>query len=162
MWRTFMPVLAGVAFLVLLFGALWVVAVFLSDNSDDVDIRLGDEVFDTLEAERVAPKIAEDGPLLYQDLLVGGDRDIYVSHVGTDPERGWFAFYARVEGSGRECTLVWDRGAEVLVDPCTQVTYPPTGEGLVQLPTGVDVRGRVVVDLTPEGAPGAGTTTLPG
>lgn len=155
------PVAGGAAFLAILFGALWVVATWLSDNSDEVDIKLGRDTFDELVATRAAPKIAADGPLLYQDLLVGGDRDIYVSHVGDDPERGWFAFLARLEGSERRCTVVWDRSQAVMVDPCTQVTYPLTGEGLTQLPVGVNADGKVVVDLTPAGDPGGGTTTLP-
>jgi hypothetical protein len=154
-----MPVLAGAGFLLVLFAALWVAARWLAGNSDEVDIKLGTDTFDELVAERAAPKIAADGPLLYQDLLVGGDRDIYVSHVGDDPERGWFAFLARADGSERRCTVVWDRARQLLVDPCTTTTYPPTGEGLVQFPVGVNIEGKVVVDLTPDGDPGEGTST---
>jgi hypothetical protein len=61
-------------------------------------VKLGSETFADQDADDAAETVAEDGPILYAD-TAGGDRDIYVQHLGDDPEEGWIAFAARPPGS---------------------------------------------------------------
>jgi len=108
------------------------------EQSSDARFRVG-------SAERLAPNIARDGPLLFQDLL-GGSRDIYVQHVGGED---WRAFDARSPGAPRRCVLEWRQPARQFVDPCDGRTFPADGSGLPAYPTEVDEDGAVLVDLTP-------------
>jgi hypothetical protein len=151
-------VILAVIAIVLGVGAL--VGIALLTSSGSTEVRLGDDEFEVGEAATLAALIDRDGaPLLFQDLLVGGSRDIYVNHVGDDAEIGWVAFDARLPGSGRECTLVWEVGREVFLDPCTDDTFPADGGDLPHYPIRVTDDGALVVDLTPQGVPGQGSTT---
>lgn len=145
----------------LIFGLVLVAVVVRVSSSGKVDVRLGADTYNAGKAANLARSIDRDGPALYQDLLVGGRRDLMVNHVGADEFSGWYAFEARVAGSDRTCTLVWAASSKDFVDPCTGTRYPATGEGLPQYPVEVTDNGRVVIDLTPDGVPGGGTTTTP-
>lgn len=154
--RALVPVLLGIAAFAAIAAALWGLALLVSRPGATTENRLGDEEFVVGRADRLARAIETGGaPLLFQDLLVGGERDIFVNHTGTDPVQGWVAFAARVEGADRSCTLVWVAADRVLRDPCTSATYPPDGSGLIAYPTRVSDGGDVVVDLrTPaQGSP---------
>lgn len=141
-------------------GIAALIGIALLTSSGSTEVRLGDDEFEVGEAATLAERIDADGaPLLFQDLLVGGSRDIYVNHVGDDPEIGWVAFDARVPGSARECTLTWDTGREVFVDPCTEQEFPADGDDLPRYPVRVTDDGLLIVDLTPQGVPGQGSTT---
>jgi hypothetical protein len=123
-------------------------------NRGSVDVRLGDDTFVVSDAESAAEQIADNGPILYPD-AGSGDRDIYLQHLGDEPEAGWLAFAARPPRTPRECTLVWSADDEVfrLLDadserrgPCNGQEYPADGEGLASYP--VTVRdGDLDVDL---------------
>jgi hypothetical protein len=137
--------------------ALAIVAAFalaLLANRGSVDVKLGDDTFVGQDAEEAADRIADAGPILYPD-AGGGDRDIYLQHLGDDPDRGWLAFAARPAGVPRECTLRWSADDEVfrLLDPdgeasgaCDGREVPPDGEGLFQYPVRVK-DGKLDVDL---------------
>lgn len=103
-------------------------------------------------AERLAPTVERDGPLLFQDLL-GRQRDVYVQRVADDD---WRAFEARPPGAPRSCVLEWQRQSATFVDPCSGATFPADGQGLVSFPTEIDDNGVVVVNLL---APVDPTTT---
>jgi hypothetical protein len=124
-------------------------ALALFTSGGDTKVRLGDDEFE----------VGKDGPLLFQDLLIGGTRDIYVNHIGADERTGWVAFEARVPGSDRSCTLVWDQTTQVFTDPCADETVPPDGGDLPHYPTRVTDDGILIVDLTPGGEPGQGPST---
>ena len=138
------------------FGAF--LAAGLLTSSGTTQVRLGDNEFKVGRIGPLADRIERDGPLLFQDLLIGGSRDIYVNHVGSVDEIGWVAFDARVPGSDRSCTLVWNGAQQVFADPCTKATIPADGGDLPHYPTRVD-DGVLIVDLTPGGNPGQGTST---
>lgn len=131
----------GVASAALAVGLL----VVLAGRADDARVNLGDETFVVGDAEVLAARIdADDGtPLLFQD-LVGGTRDIWVQHVGAEPDEGWVAFRASAPGSPRSCQLRW--AGDRFRDPCTDRTFPGDGAGLEAFPVTVE-DGRVVVDL---------------
>jgi len=151
-----LPVAGGLVFLALLALILWGAAVALS-RGDDVDVQVGDDVFRAGEAEALADEIA-DGPLLFPGLVgTAGTRAIGVHHAGGDPRRGW-AVFSIVRGT---CVLEVDRATLELLDPCTGERFPSNGAGLPALPWSVDDDGDLIIDLTPEGEPGRGTTIAP-
>ena len=88
--------LTGVVIAVLLvIAVLW-----LADSGGNVEVRIGDQDFRDLDADRISAEIADRGPILFSD-VAGGDRDIILQHLGDDPETGWFAFDARRVGDAR-------------------------------------------------------------
>jgi len=126
-----------------------VVAVFvaLAASRGDVEINLGDERFNAGQTERLAEEIDDGGglPFLYQD-LVGDDRNLFVQHLGDDPEEGWIAFGA-FDPDDPTCAVLIDREEKVLVNECDEsITYALSGEGLRQYPTAVE-GGRIYVDV---------------
>jgi hypothetical protein len=114
-------------------------------NQGKVDVRLGDDTFQAGDAESSAEEIATNGPLLYSD-VAGGDRDIWVQHLGDDPETGWHAFDARPPGSPRDCVAEWQPDDEVFVASCTGEEFPADGDGLPQYPVTIE-DGKVDIDL---------------
>lgn len=131
--------LAGLAVAALLV----VVAVrFAAQNPEQAN--LGSSVL-ALEADRVAREVAERGPVLFKDPL-NRDREIYLQHLGDDPDKGWVAVSAYASRVSIECLLRWDAGKGRFVDPCTRRTYPPDGEGLTTYPAPVS-GGVVRIDL---------------
>lgn len=118
-------------------------------SRDDIDVRLGDDRFESLDAKSSAEEIARRGPLKFRD-LVGGSRDIVVQHIGDDPEQGWFAFDVRPPGESRRCELEWQADTQTFVtsDQCSErLTFPADGTGLPQYPATVNDDGKVVIDL---------------
>ena len=113
-------------------------------SSTDAKDNLGDPVFEVGQATHFVKRV----PLLFQALQGAGDRDIYVSHVGTDAKTGWIAFDARAKGQPRTCFLRWSPSAKRFTDPCTKRTFgPDPGAGFTHYKATVDPRGVVVVDF---------------
>jgi hypothetical protein len=140
--RSIVVVAATVLAVALLLGGMFI---YIAGNSENV--RLGDDQFADLLAERTAKKITADGPIQFPDVS-GGGRVVNLSHVGTDPQTGWFVFDARSPGAAKECLLDWDRTRSVFVDRCDATsTYPVEGTGLRQYAVRVDARGRLVIDF---------------
>ncbi len=136
----------------LLLGAM---ALYLADNGNNV--RLGDNQFGDLQAERTAKRIAGSGPIQFPDVS-GGSRVVNLSHVGDDPKTGWYVFDARSPGAARDCILDWNRERERFVDRCDAAnTYPIDGTGLRQYPITVNDKGRLIIDFNAD--PASTTTT---
>jgi hypothetical protein len=155
------PVLAGIAFLTAVGLALWGVATLVSRGSDTIEVRLGDDEFDAGPAADRAEEIAERGPALFPGLVSADQGYIVVNHLGAGPLQGWYAFAAVPAGQAVRCAVQWDDAATQFLDPCTGATFPPDGTGLTQYPVRVDDDEHVIVDLTPEGVPGQGPSTVP-
>jgi hypothetical protein len=136
--------IAGVS-VVLLLGLAFVVARLASRG--DVEIRLGEDVFDAGKVSSIADRIEDDGglPILYPD-LTNRDRDLFVQHTGERRRQGWSAFGA-FDPADPSCQVRLDRRAKVLVNECTEATYPLDGTGLRFYPVTVDDDGRLQVDL---------------
>jgi hypothetical protein len=115
---------------------------FASRNPEKAN--LGSSVF-RFDARRLAQEVHEDGPFLLQDPL-NRKREVYMQHLGDDPESGWLTIRAYASRVAVECLLRWDRAGQRFVDPCTNQTYPSNGEGLTTYPTRV-LAGKVNVDL---------------
>src|SRR5688500_14906219 len=136
---------------ILVLFILWVT----SQNGNKVEFRLGDEQFQDITADRMARRIAGEGPVLFPDVSANRSRDIYVQHLGSDPKTGWLAFDARKPGAARECFLEWQRDRRVFVDRCDNAEVAADGAGLRQYPAVVNSNGKVVINFNA----GAATTT---
>ena len=127
---------------------LVVVVVFLNSRGTSS----GDGRFSDLVVADLLDRQERDGvPTCFND-PVDGLRPICVFHTGSDPDTGWVAYDAQVNG----CALEFE-GAEQLTDSCTGDAYAFTGEGLPQYEASVD-DGRLVIDL--DGADETTTTTV--
>lgn len=155
------PVLGGLAVLVVLALALWGVAALVSRGGSRVQVTLGENVFKPGKAVDVAEEVAESGPILFPGLVGhAGVRAIGVYHTGTDATTGWKVYSLVPPGAPATCVVEFDRAPRELVDrACSGRRYPVDGTGLDPVPWTVDRSGVLVIDLTPEGEPGRGTTT---
>ncbi len=137
----------AVASLAIGVGLLFVI-VWLT-GSGDLQLKIGDDVFEVGDAERFADIVAEDDqPLLWAPLSRGVP--VYLQHLGDDPTTGWTAFDARSpsDPEGCETGLLYEQGNEIFRDTCSPSdTYPASGEGLLQFDARVDLDGQLIVDL---------------
>jgi hypothetical protein len=102
--------------------------------------------FDSASATELIRLQERDGvPALFPD-PVGGRQPIFVWHEGDDPETGWVAYDALVDGE----PVTIDLDELVLRGP-DGTEFPFTGEGLPQYDVEV-VDGRLVVALQPDDA----------
>lgn len=136
-----------VVVLALLLGVLW-----LAQAGTEVEIRIGDQDFRNLDAQRISDEIAERGPVLFSD-LAGGSRDIILQHQGNDIEVGWTAFAARRPGQPRDCFFEWQPASTTSDDDgrfrnsCDAGDIvDAVGTGLVHYPVTVN-DGDVRVDI---------------
>jgi hypothetical protein len=136
----------GVLIGIVLALALFVFAIPKLTESHTIEVKLGSDQFGLGNARVKADSIAADGPFLFSD-VANGQRDIYVQHVGADPLTGWLAFDAHRPGTGRECTLSWDRAAARFADPCDHSTVPADGASLPRYPVTVSSDEQISVDL---------------
>ncbi len=128
-------VLVGITgvLIALLLGAM---VVWVARSSDTVQVQLGDTQFDAGFIGRQSDEIAARGPILYADAGSQGQRDIYVQHIGDDPEVGWLAFKVRRPNDPRDCSAVWnaDRRTFTLQSSsdvgCDAATFNELGCGL--------------------------------
>ena len=133
----------------LLLGAM---VLWVSGSGDSIELNLGDRVFDAGFIGRQSAEIRDGGPLLYSD-VGGGQRDLFVQHIGDDPEVGWLAFSACRVGDPRDCSAVWDPEQRIfeLVSStavvCDAVTFSELGCGLFHYPVEV-LDGKVTVFLS--------------
>ena len=117
-------------------------------------LRPTDAEFNVGDAAARAAAIERDRtPLLFQD-PADFVRPIWVSHVGDDPEDGWYAF-----GAARgECAVEWDVEAQEFVD-CDGRRYPVDGDGLDRFEVRVE-DGEVIVDLEADDPTTSTATTI--
>jgi hypothetical protein len=160
--RAVLPVAAGLGFFALLGLVLWGVAALVSGSSK-VEVKLGDNVFEPGQADHLAQEIKTNGPILFPGLVgTAGTRAIGVYHEGDDAAQGWHVYSLVPPGEGPQCVLTLDRSTLQLVDSaCSGKRFPSNGTGLDPVSWTVDSGGTLVIDLTPGGEPGRGTTTPP-
>ena len=127
------------------FGALGLGAVALSHRNSD-QVGLGDQTFGGSTA-RFASAIAKRGPLLFSDVSGHKDRDLLIQHLGTNVEKGWYAFLAGVPGKPRDCTWQWQARRQVFQAKCDhRLTAPADGRSLTRFPVTVS-KGHFDIDL---------------
>jgi hypothetical protein len=128
-------------------GLLFLVVRYASRNPEQVN--LGPKVFRVGSATRLARAVEEGGPFLFKDPL-NREREVFVQHLGEDPNAGWSAIRAYASRETLDCLLRWERDPKRFVDPCTSRSYPADGAGLTIYPAQVE-RGVVSVDLRSPG-----------
>jgi hypothetical protein len=156
--RAVVPVLAGMAFIALLFGILWLAAVILSRNADDLDVRLGDEVFEVGRIDRLADEIEERGPLLFPGLVgPAGERPVGLDHTGDNDVEGWRVFHLQPAGAPAGCLVTQDEATGALADcaglPVAVADLPAAEDVIVVIDAD---NGQLSLDLRT-----ATTTTAP-
>jgi hypothetical protein len=146
--RSLVLAVGGVALGLLLVALLFIVAIPSLTESGTVKVKLGTDTFGAGSAEDRAESIAANGPVIYPDVS-GGTRDIYLQHLGDDPNQGWYAFETRRPGQGRDCPLNWNSDEVHFVDACDGTVVPADGTGLLSYPVVVNEDGNLVIDLNP-------------
>ena len=126
-------------------------------QSGDVQLNIGDEVFAPGNIERLSDDIeAQQTPLLFSD-PAGGDRDIWLQHIGDNDETGWYAFAVRPPDAPRDCFVQWEVEDQQFTYNCDDRIFPADGEGLFQYPVSIAPNGEITIDLN--AADRATTTT---
>lgn len=116
-------------------------------QSGDVQLSIGDQVFGPGNIDRLSEDIdREQTPLFFGD-VAGGDRDIFLQHIGDEPENGWFAFAVRPIDAPRDCFISWEADERQFSYNCDDRTFPADGEGLFQYPVAVSPAGDITIDL---------------
>lgn len=116
-------------------------------QSGDVQLNIGDQVFAPGNVDRLADDIErQNTPLLFAD-PAGGDRDIFLQHIGDEPTTGWFAFAVRPPEAPRDCFIQWQAADALFTYTCDDRTFPADGEGLFQYPVVVASNGEITIDL---------------
>ena len=140
--------ITGVVIAVLL-GAM---VVWAARSSDTVQVQLGDTQFDAGFIGRQADEIAARGPILYADAGSRGQRDIYLQHVGEEPDVGWLAFEVRRPADPRNCSAVWNAERRIFElsssndEACEPLSFNELGCGLPRVPVAV-IDDKVIVYL---------------
>jgi len=125
--------------LVALVFALVLLALVLVANGQQTGSTGG--TFDQAGAEELLRLQERDGvPALFPD-PVGGRQPIFVWHEGADPNEGWVAYDAQVDGDSLALDV-----EEGVLRAQDGTEYPFTGEGLPQYDVEV-VDGRLAIEL---------------
>lgn len=148
---------AAVGVIVVVAG-LYLVSLAMSGRNSP-SVHLGDQTFNGGSTERLAREIAKRGPILYGDVSGEKDRDMILQHLGSNHEKGWYAFLAAPDDKPRDCTWEWQADEHLFRAKCDKsLTAPADGKGLTQFKVTVS-DGRIDVDLNADQRPT--TTTKP-
>jgi len=112
--RAVVPVAGGLGFFALLALALWGVAALISGNSDQASANLAPTTYEMGNATMIAETIAEEGPIVLQD-LVGDDQNIVLSW---DAETGFAIHLAHPADREANCPVVVLRLADGTFEDC--------------------------------------------
>jgi hypothetical protein len=161
--RAVVPVAAGIAFFAVLGLALWGVAALSSRNTDQVTSNLSPTVQEMGSAANLARIIAEDGPIVMND-LIGDDDHIVLSHTGDDPSSNWTLHLAHPADRPPTCTVEVVKQTQTFTD-CDGRTL--TVDDLAEVPPGVypvynKDEGTLTLDLTPTPSTSVAPSTTTG
>lgn len=143
--RAVVPVLAGIGFFAIIGLMLWGVAALISSDSDSTSSNLAPAFQEMGNAEWVAARIADGGPIILQD-LVGDDRNIVLDHTPADGFRILLAHPADRDAS---CVIVQTRGTREFTDcegrslGVDDLALPPRGVRPI-----INNDGSLTLDLT--------------
>ena len=150
-----------IAIVTVVFVATLGYAVFRAATGQKTSVTKGSDGgrWNTGTAQTKADEIAERGPILIPDPAGAQRLPIYISHLGNDPDTGWYVFEARPPDAPDDCFISWDRDAEEFTAPCVDDTYPADGDGLRSFEATVTKDGDLIIDFTP--GPTTTTTSSP-
>lgn len=99
-----MPVAGGFVVLLLIFGATWGIAAWISRGGAESTPRLAPTTLRVGDVTSVAERIVESGPLLFPGLdTTSGERTIVLDHTGEDPTREWRVYWAYPADADASC-----------------------------------------------------------
>jgi hypothetical protein len=157
--RAVVPVVGGIAFFAVLFGALYGVAALISHNSSTTSEILAGRTFQPGSVRTYASIVQADGPIIFPDLLgTDGDKTVVLDHTGTDPMRGWVIYLGHPADRPISCKVTQVRSTRQFTDcdgrtiDVEQLSPPPAG-----VAPAVSVDGVLSLDLVPDSV-----TTPPG
>ena len=154
--RATVPVAAGLGFFALVGLLLWGVAAVASRNSDQATENLAPAFQEMGRTEFVAELIADDGPIILQD-LVGDDRNIVLDYTPAD---GFQIYLAHPADRTAACQIEQTRLTREFTD-CEGRTLEPADLALP--PQGVrpilNNDGSLTLDLTADAVDTAANTT---
>jgi hypothetical protein len=113
--------------------------------NNEATVDLGAPIFSPGSAEDMAV-VVEERPFFLPDAS-GGERGVWLNHIGDDPEEGWVAVAVRAPDAEEGCFVEWRVEDESFVDLCDGTIYPADGEGLRQYPVSVDPDGDLNINL---------------
>ncbi len=123
------------------------VATLALKGRSSASLPLGDQTFQGGSTKRLAAEIADRGPIFYGDVSGRKDRDIILQHLGSNQNKGWYAFLAAPLDKPRSCTWQWQAKERQFRAKCDRSrTAPADGAGLSQFKVTVG-GGRIDVDL---------------
>src|SRR5437660_7179336 len=102
-------------------GVLLLVFIVHTASKPGSKVSLGSDTYQVGRTAPLADEIAKQGPGLNPALMQGGP-DIYIQHLGWDPDTGWRVFEARASGAGRQWTLQWQGTSQRCGEAGTQKT----------------------------------------
>jgi hypothetical protein len=131
--RAVVPVAAGLVVIGLLGLALWGVAALIS-HGDRASNRLASRTFQPGSAKLWADIVAQDGPVMFPDLLgTDGDKTVVLDHQGGDPLTGWSLYLAHPADRPLSCKVTQVRFSKQFTDcegrtiDVTSLATPPQG-----------------------------------
>ena len=114
--RAVVPVVGGMAAIAAIMGFTWLLAAYLSGGGGQPSELLAPTRLELGSVRSISESVAQDGPLLIQDLgTVDGDRAIVVDHTGDDPALGWRVYYAFPAGRP-DCPVTQIEGTRRFLD----------------------------------------------
>ncbi len=156
--RAVVPVAIGIVLIGVIGLALWGVAATISGGSSQGGLLTSD-TFTPGPARSYAAIVAEDGPIIFPDLLgTDGDRTIVLDHSGDDPLNGWRIYLAHPADRPLSCKVSQVRQTRTFTDcegrTITVEQLAPPEAGI--RPT-VSQDGILNLDVTPDPASTAST-----
>jgi hypothetical protein len=149
--RAVVPVLAGLAVLIAVFGLLWLIAVVVTRNADETDRRIGADVFEVGRVDRLADSVARDGPILFPNLAgPAGRRPVGLTHDGPNDFEGWRVFSLRPAGEEPSCLVSVDRTTKELQDCHGRVVSVGLLPPAERVEIVIDPDGTLTLDLQPD------------
>ncbi len=159
--RAVVPVLAGIAFFVVVGLILLAVAAYISDNSEET--TLAPTTADIGRTETYAEIIAEEGPIILPDLLQSsGRRTIVLDHTGDDPQFNWTIYMAYPADRSVDCKVEQVKRTRTFTDceartiEVEDLALPPQGVRPIVYPD-----GSLTLDLLPDSAEGPDASAPP-
>ncbi len=129
-----------------MFGGLWLATLAIGREPSS-NLNLGDRTFQGGSTTRLAGEIGRRGPIFYADVSGRKSRDLILQHLGTNNDKGWYAFTASPADKPRSCTWQWQTEERQFRAKCDRtLTAPADGRGLHQFKVTID-NGRINVDL---------------
>lgn len=145
-----------------LFGGLWLATLVIGKQPSS-ELNLGDRTFQGGSTKRLAGEIERRGPIFYGDVSGRKSRDLILQHLGTNDDKGWYAFSASPVDKPRSCTWQWQTEERQFRAKCDRSrTAPADGQGLHQFEVTIN-EGRIDVNLnasTRTTRSGSTTTTV--